>query len=151
MSESASRPLMPAVDGGGFVPTELAVERIRAAAPQRDRKEDEPPEQGVFPSASAPGEPLRPVGDERDDRELDGKGSRNKPREQPQHDQYRADRLKKEHRVGRGHRRLDSAAGHAAGGEGLDGRGEAFFGHRHHLHNPMHEQHPTRREADDEP
>jgi hypothetical protein len=49
------------------------------------------------------------VGDEGDDRELHEKGGRDEPREQPQHDHYRADGLEKEHHISRGQRRLDSA------------------------------------------
>jgi hypothetical protein len=61
------------------------------------------------------------------------------------------DRFEKEHHISRGQRRLDSAPGHAAGCKCLDGGGEAFLGHRHDLHDAMDQQHPTGRQAHDEP
>jgi hypothetical protein len=89
--------------------------------------------------------------DERDDEELDRYRRGDEAGEEPEHDANRADRLKKEHRIGSGQRGLDPPPGHAAGGEGLDGGCEAFLGHRHHLEDPVDQQHSTCRKADEEP
>ena len=47
------------------LPAESAVDRIGAAAAQRDREHDQAPEQRVFPATAAGGEAGRPMGDER--------------------------------------------------------------------------------------
>ena len=60
-----------AVDGSLQLPTEFAVEGVRTTAPQGDGEQNQTPEQRIFPSAPAPGEPLRPVRNERDHCELD--------------------------------------------------------------------------------
>src|SRR3982074_662808 len=106
------------------LPAESAVDRIGAAPAQRDREHDEAPEQRVFPAAAAGGEASRPMGHERDDRELNRERRREEAREQPEHDAARTDRLEEEHYIGERQSGLDAAPGQDIGGECLKGGGK---------------------------
>src|SRR5215510_14149815 len=63
-----------------FAP-KLAIERIRAAAAQRDGKAQQPPQQHIFVAASHPIEAVGPISD-RDEQHLDGRSRSKEPREQ---------------------------------------------------------------------
>src|SRR5262245_5681341 len=65
-----------------FAP-KLAIERIRAAAAQRDGKAQQPPQQHIFVAASHPIEAVGPISD-RDEQHLDGRSRSKEPREQPE-------------------------------------------------------------------
>src|SRR5262245_44975153 len=64
-------------------PPKLAIERIRAAAAQRDGKAQQPPQQHIFVAASHPIEAVGPISD-RDEQHLDGRSRSKEPREQPE-------------------------------------------------------------------
>src|SRR5215510_40960 len=78
------------------LPSQLPIQGMGHATAQGDGEEDEAPEQRVFPPPATGGKTCGPVGDERDDGELDGGCRRDQAGEQPENDQHRADRLEKE-------------------------------------------------------
>src|SRR4051812_30198677 len=63
------------------LPTQLTVEGVRPAAAKRNGKQDEAPEQRVFPAAPSSGKSCGPMRDERDDCELHGESSCKETRE----------------------------------------------------------------------
>src|SRR5215831_2874234 len=71
---------------------DLAVERIRAAAAQRDGKAQQSPQQHIFVAAFHPGEAIGPIRD-RDEQHLDGGSSGKESGEQPKDEGDAAKRL----------------------------------------------------------
>ena len=63
------------------LPAELAIERVRSAAAQRDGEAQQTPKQRVFVAAAQPAETVAPVGG-RNDQQLDGSSGGEEPGEQ---------------------------------------------------------------------
>ena len=121
---------------------DLAVERIRPAAAQRDREQDQAPEQRILVAACGPAEALRHV-DERHHQQMDRGGGGEEAREQAERDAEAADGFEEHDDIGERQRRLDAALCEASRGEGGDARLP--------FRDAVRQQHQPRGEAHDHP